>query len=331
MGSPRCHRGLRLYLRRGGKFPLVSAHHGNSGCPAISPWGRTWGEGWGHHGEVRTLSRERERGKREHGQLTSASSTRRPVKATTAAPSREIPVASSAMVSISSSIPAVSVSVSVAAVTPPVSARVHCPGLGGILCLCLLGQWIPGLIEVLMPENGARERCEFCSCLELLGWSWVHSLTSRTPVASTYRLVRASRMSQWTRSRALPGWSVSSPLVRGTSSPCTCLIFTSQKVDNHRVRGQGFRDQGSGAPLLGRPSTSSTPLVTSSPPRNWAHQLSGRAFRAGGHSHSASTISSGGLKMDRPEARAESRPSLTATRTGPLRQCCTQLHVQARF
>lgn len=190
--------------------------------------------------------------KREHGQLTSASSTRRPVKATTAAPSREIPVASSAMVSISSSIPssipAVSVSVSVAAVTPPVSARVHCPGLGGILCLCLLGQWIPGLIEVLMPENGARERCEFCSCLELLGWSWVHSLKSRTPVASRYRLVRASRMSQWTRSRALPGWSVSSPLVRGTSSPCTCLIFTSQKVDNHRVRGQGFRDQGSGAP-----------------------------------------------------------------------------------
>lgn len=142
--------------------------------------------------------------KREHGQLTSASSTRRPVKATTAAPSREIPVASSAMVSISSSIPAVSVSVSVAAVTPPVSARVHCPGLGGILCLCLLGQWIPGLIEVLMPENGARERCEFCSCLELLGWSWVHSLKSRTPVASRYRLVRASRMSQWTRSRASP-------------------------------------------------------------------------------------------------------------------------------
>lgn len=183
--------------------------------------------------------------KREHGQLTSASSTRRPVKATTAAPSREIPVASSAMVSISSSIPAVSVSVSVAAVTPPVSARVHCPGLGGILCLCLLGQWIPGLIEVLMPENGARERCEFCSCLELLGWSWVHSLKSRTPVASRYRLVRASRMSQWTRSRALPGWSVSSPLVRAPQQ--SVHLPDLHKPKSRHPTASGARDSGTRA------------------------------------------------------------------------------------
>lgn len=207
MGSPRCHRGLRLHLRRGGEV-LAGVRSPRRFWVVMSLWGQTWGEGWGHHGEVRTLSRERERRKREHGQLTTPSGPRRPVKATTTSPSGEIPIASSSMVSISSSVPtvsvSVSVSVSVAAVTPPVPARVHCPGLGGILCLCLLGQWVPGLSEVLMPENGARERCEFRSCLELLGWSWIRSLKSRTTVASRYRLVRASRMSQWTRSRAAP-------------------------------------------------------------------------------------------------------------------------------
>lgn len=242
--GPRCHRGLRLHLRRGGKFSLVSAHDGNSGCPAISPWGRTWAEGWGITAKCGHCPGKGKGEKREHGQLTSASSTRRPVKATTAAPSREIPVASSAMVSISSSIPAVSVSVSVAAVTPPVSARVHCPGLGGILCLCLLDQWIPGLIEILMPENGARECWEFCSCLELLGWSWVHSLKSRTPVASRYRLVRAWRMSQWTRSRALPGWSVSSPLVRAPQQSVHLPDLHKPKSRHPTASGPGIQGPG---------------------------------------------------------------------------------------
>lgn len=101
------------------------------------------------------------------------------------------------------------------------------PALGGYCqCLYLLGQWIPGLIEVSMPEDGARKRMLrilFRSCLELLGWSCFGSLKSRTPVALRYSLVRASRMSQldevtcgalMVESHRVP-WSVP------PSSPCT--------------------------------------------------------------------------------------------------------------
>lgn len=92
------------------------------------------------------------------------------------------------------------------------------------------------------------------------------------------------------------------------SSPCTGLIFTSQKVDIPPRQGPGIQGPG----LWSSPPRSSIHLLhPSSPPRNWAHQLSGQPGLEGIRIRHPPFL----WEVENGQARAESRPSLTATRT----------------